>query len=517
MTEYIFDEKAADEACQFFERFLTHVDGELGTGADGRPQAFRLADWQAEKIIRPMFGWKRKDNGFRKFRTCYIEIPRKNGKSTLSAGIALQIFFGDKEPGGHVFSAAADRDQASIVFETAKRMIQNSKALSSRCEIYRRSIVSKVTGGYYKVLSADAGTKHGLNAHGIIFDELHAQPNRELWDVLTTSTGARRQPLTIAITTAGYDEESICYQVRDYACKVRDGLIIDPTFLPVIYGADRDDDFTQEEIWKKANPNYGISITREYLEQEALKAKESASYQNTFKRLHLNIWTQQSVLWLDMADWDACASPVDLEALKGRPCYAGLDLSATADITALSLIFPPQSENEPYQFAWWYWIPEEGAAKKERLDRVPYSQWPVNLTTGNVVDYEAIKGAIRKIGYDYSLMEIAYDPWNATQVAVDLQSEGYRMIQFRQGFVSYNEPTKEFEKLLKGRRMIHGGNPVTRWMASNVSVKTDPAANIKPVKPEHASNKRIDGITAAIMALGLACRQPESVLDVTVI
>jgi len=312
-----YDEEAAERAVKFFATCLTHTKGEWA----GQPLA--LSDWQANEIIRPLFGWKRAD-GTRKYRTAYIQIPRKAGKSTLSAGIALYMLLADKEPGAEVYSAAADRDQAAIVFEMARGMVDASEPLRKRTQGFKRSLVVPSTASSYKVLSADAYTKHGLNAHAIIFDELHAQPDRELWDVLTTSTGARRQPLTIAITTAGYDRHSLCYEVYDYAVKVRDGILDDESFLPVIYEASLEDDWKAPATWRKAHPGLGVSVREEYFEQECAKAAQLPSYENTFKRLLLNVWTEQDTRWLAMDAWDACGD--ELPDLDGQICFAGLDL-----------------------------------------------------------------------------------------------------------------------------------------------------------------------------------------------
>lgn len=274
-TEFWFDEAAADRAVLFFEAALKHIKGEWA----GKP--LKLSPWQADQIIRPLFGWKRQD-GTRRYRTAYIQIPRKAGKSTLAAGIALYLLMADGEPGAEVYSAAADRDQAAIVFELAKSMADASKALRSRLQAYKRALVMPSTASSYKVLSSEAYTKHGLNAHGIVIDEVHALPDRDLWDVLTTSTGARRQPLTVAITTAGFDRHSLCYELYDYGCKVRDGIIQDASFLPVIFEAAQDDDWKDPATWHKAHPGLGVSVKEEYFAAECAKAQQLPTYENTF-------------------------------------------------------------------------------------------------------------------------------------------------------------------------------------------------------------------------------------------
>ena len=483
---------------KFFSK-LRHTKGEWA----GKP--FALEPWQ-EAIVEKVFGTLKAD-GTRQYRTVYIEVPRKNGKSTLCAGLGAYLLYSDEEPGAEVYSAAADRDQAAIVFEQAKAMVEGNEELAEFSEVYRRSIVVPSKGRVWKVLSADAPTKHGLNAHGIIFDELHAQPNRDLWDVLTTSTGARRQPLVVAITTAGYDRHSICYQIHDYALKVRDGIITDDTFLPVIFAAGAEDDWTAEETWRKANPGLGTTVKLEYLRQECDRAKEMPAAQNTFRRLHLNQWTEQADRWIDMAVWDKNAGDVDEAELLGRPCYVGLDLASTTDLCALVALFP--LEDGKYAVRAKFWVPEENVQKRVHRDRVPYDVWIrdglIESTPGNVVDYEFIRAAVGDWLTKYQVQEVAFDPWNASHLVTELQGDGAKMVEFRQGFASMSAPTKQFGKLLLAGELMHGGNPVLRWMASNVSVKQDPAGNLKPDKS--TSTERIDGIVAAIMALGRAAGQ----------
>jgi phage terminase large subunit-like protein len=491
-SDYWFDEEAAERAVQFFSKCLTHTKGEWA----GQP--LKLDDWQADQIIRPLFGWKRKD-GTRKYRTAFIMIPRKAGKSTLAAGIANILLFADGEPGAEVYSAAADREQAAIVFEMAKGMIDASEPLRSRSTSYKRSIVVPSTASSYKVLSSDAYTKHGLSAHGIVIDEVHALPNRELWDVLTTSTGARRQPLTVAITTAGYDRHSLCYELYDYAVKVRDGIINDEAFLPVIFEADKDDDWTKPETWRKAHPGLGVSVKEEYFAAECAKAQQLPGYENTFKRLLLNIWTEQNTRWLPMETWDQCAE--ELPDLSGRICYAGLDLATTTDIAALVLAF--QIEGKVH-FLPFFFVPQEGIKRRSERDRVPYVDWVrqghIIATEGNVIDYDVIRAKINELAEQYHIKEIAIDRWNATQLSTQLSGDGFEMIGFGQGFGSMSAPTKELERRVLAKEINHGGNPVLRWMASNVSIKQDPAGNMKPDKSK--STERIDGIVASLMALG---------------
>lgn len=474
-------------------------------------QPFILDKWQAEKVIKPLFGWKRVADGTRRYRRAYIEIPRKSGKSTLIAGLGNYLLTADGEVGAEVYSAAGDRDQAAIVFDVAKQMVEASPALAKRVQPFRRSMVVNATGSSYKVLSADAPTKHGLNASAILFDELHTQPNRELWDVLTTSTGARKQPLVISITTAGYDRHSICWEQHDYAVKVRDGIIPDDSLLVVIYAADETADWTNPKVWAKANPGLGKSITLEYLEAECKRAQEVPAYQNTFRRLHLNQWTEQSTRWIDMSVWDRNkGEPFTPESLNGRECFGGLDLAATTDIAALPLLFPPLVPNERWKILWHFWVPEEGIEKRAKMDRVPYDVWRrqgfIRATEGEITDYDVIRRDIQQLKTLYNIREVAFDRWNATQLVTQLSGDGFTMVDFGQGFASMAAPTKELLTLLIGEHLAHGGNPVATWMASNVAVKMDPAGNVKPDKGK--STERIDGIVALIMALGRAIVQP---------
>ena len=496
-----FDARAAAVAVAFFEKLLHHVKGEWSG------EAFKLQPWQRE-LIGELFGWKRPD-GSRRYRRAYIEIPRKNGKSTLAAGIGLLLLFADDEPGAEIYSAAADRDQAAIVFDVAKGMVESSPQLQRLAEVFKRSITVPATRSSYKVLSADAFTKHGLNAHGVIFDELHAQPNRELWDVLSTSMGARRQPLLVAITTAGYDRESVCWEQHEYARQVIAGVIEDPAFFGFIAAADEADDWTAPETWKKANPGLDVSVKLDYLETECRRAQNSPAYQNTFRRLHLNQWTQQETRWLDLAAWDRCAMAVDAEELRGRRCYAGLDLASTTDIAALVLVFPPSEPEEPYQVLPYFWIPGENLVEKGRRDRVSYDAWVrLNLmmaTPGNVIDYETIRTFVEQIvGERYDIGDIAFDRWGAVQMSQQLEAAGFTMVAMGQGMQSMSPPTKELLRLVLDARLAHGGNPVLRWMADNLVVQTDPAGNIKPNKAK--STAKIDGMVALIMALDRATR-----------
>ena len=500
-NKFYFDKQAADDAVAFIEKFMKHTKGKWA----GKP--LLLEDWQKE-IVRDVWGWKRTADGTRKYRTVYIEVPRKNGKSTLAAAFALLLTFADKEQGAEVYSAAADTSQASIVFSTAKDMLNSSEQLVKRAKIYRSSIYNESLNARYEVISADANTKHGLNASGVVIDELHAQKNRELYDVLTTSVGARTQPLVIMLTTAGHSRTSICYEIHEYALKIKEGSMQNDEFYPVIYAADSKDDFEDEATWFKANPNLGVTISIEYFRQEVKKAKQLPSYENTFKRLHLNIWTEQDSRWLPMDKWQHCGDEkIDISSLEGKVCYAGLDLSATQDISAFVLVFP--LEDGKYFSLPYFWIPEVGAEKKERSDAVPYLTWKrqgfINLCSGAVVDYDKIREKINELGERFNIKQIAFDGWQAVQISNQLASDGFDMVQMRQGFASMTEVSHFFEGLVISNKLRHNNNPILTWMASNVAAERGDGDSLKPSKKK--STQRIDGIVSLIMGLALNTQQ----------
>lgn len=518
-----FDEDAAQLAIDFFQHpqdgCLRHVEGGLAG------ELFKLEPWQ-QAIIANLFGWKRIDDKgreVRRYREAFIYVPRKNGKTPLAAGICNYVLFCDQEPGAQIYSAAAEREQASLIFRHAKGMVEREPVLNSRAKIFggvgHRSITLRDDdASVYKVLSADADTKHGGNSHLVVIDELHAQPNRDLVDVLQTSLASanRKQPMLIHITTADFDRESICNEKHSYACKVRDNggdpakPGYDPSFLPVIYEASTEDDWTTEEVWAKANPNIGVSVSLDYLRRECKRAEETPTYQNTFKRLHLNIKTTNDAVFLDMAKWDGLPDAPSLEAFAGRPCYGGLDLSTTTDLTAFVLVFPPEEAGGVWDWLPFLWIPRENAERRQRIDRVPYVTWLdqkfVRSTEGNVIDYDVVRKDINALGKLYDIQKIARDRWNATQITTQLMGDGFEVADWGQGFASMTAPTKELEKLVMSGRLSSDRNPAIRWMAGNTAVETDAAGNLKPSKKK--STDRIDGMVALIMALGIAIGEP---------
>jgi phage terminase large subunit-like protein len=408
-----------------------------------------------------------------------------------------------------VYGAATDLEQASLAFNVAAQMVRNDRELGALVEIIpsRKRIVYHRHGSFYRAIPAEAPSAHGYNASAIIYDELHAAPDRELWDVLTTSVGARRQPLTFVITTAGFDRKSICWELHDYATKVREGIVTDPTFLPVLYNAPDAADWLDEKVWHAANPALGDFRSLDEMRASAHQAKEVPARQNTFRRLYLCQWTESETRWLDQDAWDAGAVPVDAESLRGRRCFAGLDLSTTTDLSALVLLFP--DDLGEYDLLAWFWCPEEGIAKRSRRDRAPYEAWSragvLTPTPGAVIDYSAIRARINELASLYHVERISYDPWNARQLVTQLEEQdGLPLVEMRQGFASLAAPTKELERLVSDRAIRHGGHPVLRWNVANVVVEQDANGNMKPSKKK--STERIDGVLAMVMALDGAVR-----------
>ena len=498
-----YDKKKADRAVTFIEN-LCHTKGKWAR------TPFWLLPWQ-EQLIRDIFGIVRPD-GNRQFRTAFVEICKKVGKSELAAAVALYLLYADNEPSAEVYGAAADRQQASIVFDVAKQMVEMSPALMKRSKLMgaTKRIVNYSNAGYYQVLSAEVGGKHGFSVSGLVFDEIHTQPNRQLYDVLTKgSSDARQNPLHFIITTAGNDRHSIAYELHTKAVDILEGRRVDPTFYPVVYGLKDDDDWEDEANWYKVNPSLGYTVDIERLRDAYREAKQNPADEVTFKWLRCNMWVSSTVAWIPDAIYMRGNEEIDAALLERRDCYAGLDLSSTGDITALVLIFPPRDENEKYVLLPYFWIPEETIPRRVKANSVPYDIWEkqgyIMSTEGNVIHYDFIEKFIMDLSEKYHILEIAVDRWNATQMIQNLEGEGFTIVPFGQGFSSMSAPTKEFYRLLMEGRIIHGGNPVLRWMAGNVVIDTDPAGNIKVTKAK--SKEKIDGIVAAIMALDRCIRQ----------
>ena len=506
-----YDKKKADRAVKFIE-MLPHTKGEW----EGRP--FWLLPWQ-EQIIRDLFGIVKAD-GFRQFRTAYIEIPKKQGKSELAAAIALYLLYADHEPSAEVFSAAADRQQASIVFDVAKRMVEMTPGLQKRSKVMSatKRIVNYSNAGYYQVVSADVGGKHGYSISGLVFDEIHNQPNRKLWDVLTKGSGdARRQALHVAITTAGTDRNSICFELHTKALDILSDRKVDPTFYPVVYSLPMDADWQDEKNWYKVNPSLGYTVPIERMREAYLQSQDNPAEENVFRTLRLCQWVGSTVQWIPDHIYDLGNQPIDKHALRRRDCYAGLDLSSSGDITALVLMFPPRTDDEKYIMLPYFWVPEETIPKRVQQTSVPYDNWVaqgyVQATPGNVIDYAYIQNTIGELSYKYHIREIAFDRWGSNMLVERLSEMGLTVVPFGQGYKDMSPASRAFyEELMKGN-IIHGGNPVMKWMCGNVVIEQDPAGNIKPTKAK--SKDKIDGVVAAIMALDRCIRHEneESVYD----
>ena len=498
-----YDKKKADRAVTFIEN-LCHTKGKwAGT-------RFWLLPWQ-EQLIRDIFGIVKPD-GNRQFRTAFVEICKKVGKSELAAAVALYLLYADNEPSAEVYGAAADRQQASIVFDVAKQMVEMSPALMKRSKLMAatKRIVNYGNAGYYQVLSAEVGGKHGFSVSGLVFDEIHTQPNRQLYDVLTKgSSDARQNPLHFIITTAGNDRHSIAFELHTKAVDILEGRRVDPTFYPVVYGLKDDEDWEDEANWYKVNPSLGYTVDIERLRDAYREAKQNPADEITFKWLRMNMWVSSTTAWIPDAIYMRGNEPIDMDALEGRDCYAGLDLSSTGDITALVLMFPPRDMDEKYIVLPFFWVPEDTIPRRVKANSVPYDVWEkqghILATEGNVIHYDFIEKFIYDLAEKYHILEISVDRWNATQMIQNLEGEGFTIVPFGQGFSSMSAPTKEFYRLLMEGQIIHGGHPVLRWMAGNVVIDTDPAGNIKVTKAK--SKEKIDGIVAAIMALDRCIRQ----------
>ncbi len=492
-----FDADAGLHAVEFF-RFVRHSKGEWAG------QVVRLEPWQ-QFIVYVVFGWMRAD-GTRRFRMAYLEVARKNGKSTLAAGVGLYLFAGDGEPGAEVYTAATKLEQAKITHSEATRMVKSSPVLRRRIRVCKNNLSIEGTASKFEPLGRDSDTQDGLNVHGAIVDEVHAHKNRDMWDVLETATGSRRQPLIFAITTSGFDRRSLCFSLHEHACKILEGLIEDDSFFGIIFTLDEGDDWEDESVWPKANPNLGVSKKWDDMRAKARRAKQMPAALNSFLRLELDVWTQAESRWLSIEKWQACGQSVQESGLRGRRCYAGLDLSSSFDISALVLVFPPETDADLYQVLCRMWVPEEAMHVRTKRDRVPYETWVrqgyITATPGEVIDYDFIFGQIDQDAQAYDIVELAFDRWGATEIIQRCQDSGLTVVQFGQGFASMSGPMRSLEKLVVERRIAHGNHPVLNWMSDNLVALQDAAGNIKPDKAR--SRERIDGMTALIMAMARA-------------
>lgn len=505
-----YDAVAANVAIEFFG-LLKHSKGRWA-GA-----VFDLQLWQVF-FIGCISGWKRTATKKRRFRFAHLEVARKNGKTTLASGIGLLLFLLDGEAGAEVYNVATKLDQAKLCHEESKRMIAASPAIKKRCVVYKNNINCPSTASKYEPLGRDSETLDGLNVSGAVCDELHAWKDRSLWDVIETACGAREQPLIISTTTAGFNRQSIWWERREHLVQVLRGVRQDDAVFGLIYTLDEDDDWTDETTWGKANPNLSVTVKLEDLRAECEQAKAIPGKQNSFKRLKLDLPTDQAELWLDLAKWDKCKGVVDEELLRGRPCFGGMDLSATNDTTALAWLFLPTDDDPLYRLLVRFWLPGDDLYEREKRDGQPYRQWAeeghLKLTDGEFIDYASVElqilgdpaNGVEGDAEKFDVKALLFDRWMANQLTSKLLDEGIDVQGFGQGFASMAAPVKEFEKLVGAARLIHNGNPLLRAQIGSAAVKQDEAGNRKPSKKH--STARIDGPVASVMALGGAIGQP---------
>ncbi len=497
-----FDERAAVKVVEFFRKFLRHSSGEWA----GEP--FELLDWQRDDIVYPLFGWKRAD-GTRRYRIAYVELPKKNGKSTLASGLGLNLLLNDNEPGAEVYSAATTREQASIVHREAINMVGASPALRACLSINRstKTIAHGKSNSRYQALSAEPRSSEGIKAHGVIADELHAWFGRQFWDSLRYAFRTRRQPLLFIITTAGDDIQSVCYEQHEYADRIIRGIHFDDRYFAYIRAADPSDDWTTIETARKANPSLGLTIKEDEFLADIEEAKRTPTSQARFKRYSLNIWQTSQSPWLKLEDWLACRQDFAEQQLEGQDCWGGLDLAKTRDLTAFVLCFP----GDKYRFLPFFWLPEDAVNDPDNPEqyRIWAEQGWLRKTPGNVCDYSFIKRDLTDLAQRFQIRSYAFDPYNAEHLTQELEEEcGLPRFAFPQTISNFAGPTAEFERLVVGRGLEHSGHPTLTWNIGNVSVRVDANNNKRPVKPPVGDRRKIDGVVAAIMALGQALSDP---------
>lgn len=500
---YYFDQRKADHAVGFFESFLIHSKGRFA----GKP--FTLLDWQREDVIEELFGWMKVETDTRKFRVGYIELPKKNGKSTLLSGISLYTAFADDEPSAECYGCATSRDQAGIVYKQMVELVRASKLLSSRLEIIesRKTIACIPTNSFWRVISSDSSRAEGLNIHSLCYDELHSAKDRRLFDAIRYGGISRSQSLILSITTAGNDRNSICYEQHDHAMRCMADPNYDPQFFAYVRAASPDDDYRSPSVWAAANPSFGVTMDEESFQADVREAESAKTKLSSFLRYRLNIWVQGEEKFIDLTSWQRCTgeSP-DLSSQ--RVWYAGLDLAQTWDCNAFVAV--SKGHDDVYDVLCRFWIPGDNAAKREIKENVPWTQWAkdpsagVFLTPGDVADYSFIRRDILQFCKDRTVRRIATDPHNSHYLSQQLQAEGVSIVGFSQSYGSMNAPTKLLSTLISQGRLRTNDNPVLNWMAGNATARESSEGYLKVVKPSAHSPARVDGIVALIMALAIA-------------
>jgi phage terminase large subunit-like protein len=501
-----FDREAAQHRLDFY-RFCKHSKGEWA-GQVLSPEPWQqFIDWN-------IFGWKQAD-GTRRFRTAYTAVARKNGKSTQLASTGLYLAFFDDEPGAEVYTAATKMDQATIIHSESTRMVKASSSLRGMINIFKNTLTCEEKAQKYVPLGQDSNTSDGLNVHAALLDEYHAHPDSGMYDVLKSGMGSRRNPLVYVITTAGFEKDYPCFEMEARIKRILDGSEADDTVFGMVFTLDDTDSWEDSSQWIKANPNLGVSKYLSTMEDDFKEAFSIPSKQNNFKTKHLNIWTEAQTRWITQDIWAKNNSPVDADGLAGRRCWGGLDLSTTTDLSAWVLCFPPESKGDKYQFLYRFFLPQDNMRERELREKVNYSTWIRNglitATPGNVIDYDFIRHQVLEDAKKYDLIELDFDPYNSTGLITDLMQEGIECVEFRQGFLSMSPACKEFERKVLGAELATGGNPVVAWMCACCETVSDPAGNIKLVKPERGKTGRhIDGIVASIMGFWRAVQATET-------
>ena len=505
-----FDVEAAHRVFQFFGT-LRLTEGEN----DGKP--FLLEPSQ-KFIVGSIFGWKVRD-GSRRFRTAYVETGKGSGKSPLAAGIGLYGLTADGEAGAEIYSAAVTVDQAKILFRDAENMVMTSPDLKDHVESHVSNLSVPSSFSFFRPVSSEHRGLDGKRVHMALIDEVHVHQSSMVVDKMRAGTKGRRQALIFLITNSGSDRNSVCWNYHEMSRKVVSGEINNDSFFAYVCqldacaacladgkfapvdGCKTCDDWRDPKVWIKANPCLGVTITERYLREQVDEAIQMPSKENIVKRLNLCCWTEQSVRWMPMASWDACTAQIPYSRLIGETCYAGLDLASRTDLCALVLLFPNIDGRcvvMPF-----FWAPREGAEARQEIDHIPYMDWYhdglLDLTAGNATDYDVIREKIKELNNVIRIAEIAFDPWNAQQIATQLTDDGITMVEIRQNFANLSAAMKELESLVQTKALDHGGNQIMRWMASNVSATMDKVGNIKPGKERYID--KIDGIVALIMAI----------------